>query len=233
MSLKYKISKTDFDGLDDSRKAFYKASGDGYELSIDGLPQPEDTSGLKQKVEDLLGESKAAKQKAREADERAQNEATQRAKEGNDFKSLDESSDGEREKSRQELDSLRKTIASEKTDNAAMKISGELAEGINAELLAEFVKRRIRYEDGRVQVLDTNGNPTVSTVDDLKKEFASSGRYDSLLKGNKSGGGGAAPNTGGGAVTKKFNELTGAELKEIKAKDPDLYKKLADDFHNR
>ncbi len=233
MSLKFKISKTDFEALDESLQGFYKSSGDGYSLAVEGLPQQEDTSGLKAKVEELLNESKTAKQKAREAEDRAKQEAEQRAKEGNDFKSLYESSESEREKARKELEDLRKNIAYEKTDNAAMKIAGELAEGTNAELLAEFVKRRIRYDDGKVQVLDANGNPTVSTVDDLKKEFAGSGRYDSLLRGNKSGGGGAASKAGGGAVTKKFDEYSGAELKAIKDADPEAYAKLRDDFQNR
>lgn len=233
MSLKFKISKTDFEALDESLQGFYKSSGDGYSLTVEGLPQQEDTSGLKAKVEELLNESKTAKQKAREAEDRAKQEAEQRAKEGNDFKSLYESSESEREKARKELEDLRKNIAYEKTDNAAMKIAGELAEGTNAELLAEFVKRRIRYDDGKVQVLDANGNPTVSTVDDLKKEFAGSGRYDSLLRGNKSGGGGAASKAGGGAVTKKFDEYSGAELKAIKDADPEAYAKLRDDFQNR
>lgn len=233
MSLKYKISKEEFEALEEGLQALYQPSGEGYQAKVEGIPEPEDTSGLKQKVEELLNESKTAKQKAREIEERARQEAEQRAKEENDFKSLYESSEGERSKALDELKKLRQTIAQEKTDSAAMKLAAELADGTNAELLSTFIKGRIRFEDGKVQVLDANGNPTVSTVEDLKKEFQTSGRYDALLRGNKSGGGGAAPSNGGGAATKKFNEMTGAELKALKESDPDAYKQLRDEYHNR
>ena len=52
----------------------------------------ESNSGLKSKVDELLGEKKSASQKAREAEERLAREAEQRAKEQNDYKSLFESS---------------------------------------------------------------------------------------------------------------------------------------------
>lgn len=225
MSLKFKISKDDYEALEDGQKALYKESGSGYQLAVDGIPEPEDTSGLKQKVEELLNESKSAKQKAREAEERAKREAEQRAKEENDFKSLYESSEGEREKIRRELEEVRNGIAREKTDNAAMKLAAELADGTNAELLSVFIKSRIRYEDGKVQVLDSDGNPTVSTVDDLKKEFQTSGRYDSLLRGSKAGGGGAAPSNGGGAAT-KLSEMSEKERVTLFREDPDKFRQL-------
>lgn len=225
MSLKYSISKEDHEALDETQQALYEAKGDGYQLKVEGIPEPEDTSGLKQKVEELLNESKSAKQKAREAEQRAKQEAEQRAKEENDYKSLYESSESARSSALQELEEVRKSIAQEKTDSAAMKLAAELADGTNAELLSEFIKGRIRYDDGKVQVLDAAGNPTVSTVEDLKKEFQASGRYDALLRGSKAGGGGAAPSNGGGAA-KKLSEMTDGERITLYREDPDKFRQL-------
>ena len=225
MSLQYAISETDYNELDASIQGMYKQTGDGYTLNISGLPEQEDTSGLKQKVEELLNESKSAKQKAREAEQRAKAEAEKRAKEENDFKSLYESSEAERSKALKELEEVRLGIAREKTESAAMKLAAELADGINAELLSEFIKGRIRYDGGELQVLDMVGNPTVSTIEDLKKEFQTSGRYDSLLRGNKAGGGGATPSQGGGAA-KKLSEMTEPERLALHRDDPDKFKQL-------
>ena len=228
MSLKYKVSKDEYEALEEGQQALYESAGSGYQLKIDGLPEQEDTSGLKQKVDELLAESKSAKQKAREIEERARQEAEQRAKEENDYRSLYESSEAERSKALKELDEVRSNIAREKTDTAAMKLAAELADGHNAELLSTFIKGRIRFDDGKIQVLDATGNPTVSTVEDLKKEFQTSGRYDSLLRGNKAGGGGAAPSNGGGAA-KKLSEMTEAERTSLYREDPDKFRQLKKD----
>lgn len=158
----------------------------------------ESNSGLKSKVDELLGEKKSASQKAREAEERLAREAEQRAKEQNDYKSLFESSKQKTEEFEQKYTELKNGILQEKVNTAAMSISAELADGNNAKILSEFVKRRITYNDGQMIVLDEAGNPTVSTISDLKKEFTASGMFDSLLRQSKANGGSAStPNTRG------------------------------------
>ncbi|OJT01227.1 hypothetical protein [Marinobacter nauticus] len=46
-------------------------------------------------------------------------------------------------------------------------------------------------------------------------------------------GGGAPGNRGGKAVTKKFNEMNGAELKQLRQENPAEYERLRDEYHNR
>jgi len=158
----------------------------------------EQTGGLKKKVDELLGEKKSASQKAREAEERLAQEAEQRAKEQNDYKSLFESSQNKAKEFEQKYQELNNNILAEKVNATAMNISAELADGNNAKILSEFVKKRITYKDGQTLVLNESGEPTVSTVDDLKKEFIASGIFDSLLRQSKANGGSAAkPNAGG------------------------------------
>lgn len=159
----------------------------------------EQTSGLKNKVDELLGEKKSASQKAKDAEERAQREAEERAKQQNDFKSLYESSEKTRLDYEQKYQELHNNILREKIESESMKIASDLADGNNAVLLSDFIKRRVTFSDDGVIVLDEKGQPTVSTVEDLKKDFQKSGLYDALLRQSKANGGGATGANRGGA----------------------------------
>ncbi len=164
------------------------------------------TTGLKAKVDELLGEKKKVTQASKDLEEKNRIAEEQRAKEQNDYKSLFESSQTKAQEYESKYADLNKSILSEKTNNEAIKIAGELADGPNASLLSEFIKRRIGYIDGKIVVNDAVGNPTVSTVDDLKKEFVKSGMYDSLLRQSKATGGGASG--GGGDRVTTTGELS-------------------------
>ena len=173
-----------------------------------------ETAGLKSKVDELLGEKKSVSQKAREIEERAEQDRLKRAKEAEDYKSLFESSESKRSEIEQRYQELNSSIRNEKRSSEAFKIANELATGANAELLSEFISRRLDVgEDGQLVVTDANGNPTVSTLADLKKEFVSSGKYDALLNGTGATGGGATNSRTGGASLsgKKLSEMTRAE----------------------
>ena len=101
MAIEYTLDKDAFTSLDESVQGLYKQDGDNFVLSVSGMPEQEDTSGLKRKVEELLGEKKTAQQKAKEAEEAAVAAAIEKAKSEQDYKSLYESSEAERKKSEQ------------------------------------------------------------------------------------------------------------------------------------
>ena len=66
--LQYKVEN--IDDLDESHRGLYEQSDDGYVLKVAGIPQAsEDLSGLKNKVQQLMDEAKAAKAKAREIEQ--------------------------------------------------------------------------------------------------------------------------------------------------------------------
>jgi hypothetical protein len=184
---------------------------------------------LRRKNHELLDEAKRAKSARREAEERAEREAQEKARKDGDFEQLLKSSEGEREKLHRELETLRGSIAKEKVGNTALALAGEIADGVNAELLSEFISRRLKYTDQGVKVLDENGELTISSIAELKLEFEQSERYKALLRGSKSNGGGATGSRGSAVVTKKFNEHTSAELVEIKRNDPQLYERLREE----
>jgi seryl-tRNA synthetase len=171
---------------------------------------------LKAHSDKLLTETKQAKEAREKARLEAEQAAREKAEKAKDFESLFKSSESEREKTKTELEALKSSIGKEKVGNAALKIATELAEGSNAELLSAFVERRLKYTDEGVKVTSENGDLTISTLEDLKKEFANDTRYASLLAGSKASGGGApGANNGGGAA----KEISRADFDAMSQKE--------------
>mgnify|MGYP001092409499 CR=1 FL=1 len=76
--LKFQLDS--LDGVDEAVRALYTEKDGKFVLGIEGLPQQEDVSGLKAKVDELLGEKKLAEKKAREAEEAARLEREEAAR---------------------------------------------------------------------------------------------------------------------------------------------------------
>ena len=167
--------------------------------SIDLSQLMAENNAMKSKMEELLTEAKRAKQAKREIEAETQAERERIAREKGDYEQLHKSAQEKYETTLGELDNLRQGIANEKRNNTAMKLAADLADGANAELLSEFIGRRLKFHEDGVKVTDVNGNLTVSSFDDLKSEFKNDARYSALLKGNQSSGGGASggSNSGG------------------------------------
>ena len=175
-----------------------------------------ETTSIKAKMDELLGETKAAKEAKRKAEAEAIEEAARIAKEKGDFEQLHKSAEQRYQDSQKELSGLRQGIADEKRSNTAMRLATELADGPNAELLSTFIVNRLAFADDSVKVTDSNGQLTVSTLDDLASEFKNDTKFASLLKGNQSSGGGAnGGNSSGGAATIK----TRAEFEALNPTD--------------
>lgn len=199
----------------------YQQSGDGYQLIIEGLPQGEDVTGLKTQLDTLLAEKKAEQAKRRQAEEEARQRAEEKAKAEGDYKQLFESSQATTAEWQQKYQSLQQQIEQGNIAQAATKIAGSIADGENAELLSEFVSRRLKVVDGKVRVTDAAGNLTVSTLEQLAEEFNSTPRYASLVRGSGASGGGAA-NPGGGAI-KEPKDMNQQEREAFQKRDPQGY----------
>ena len=162
-------------------------------------------TAMQNKLDELLTETKKAKQLRREAEEQARLAAEAKAQKEGDFEQLFKSRTEEAESYKTQLQQLQEGIATEKRDTAAMKLAAQMAEGADVENLAHFIKPRLKYTDEGVKVLDDKGQLTVSTLEQLKQEFESSGRYDSMIKGSKSTGGGAPGGKRSGATNKSLS----------------------------
>lgn len=225
MPLKYQLTAEEYAQLDEAKKALYAQQGDVYICQIEGLPQPEDVSGLKRKNEELLAEKRASDERRRAAEEEARRKEEERlAAEGN-FKQLYESSQTKTAEWEQRYSQLEQSIHQRDISLAATRIATAIADGDNADILKDFISRRLKVAEGQVRVTDESGNLTVSSLADLQREFETAPRYASLVRGSQAGGGGAAPKSGD-RVTKSFGELRGMERVQLRKDNPAEYERL-------
>ena len=225
MTLKYQLTAEEFAQLDEAKQALYVQQGEVYICQIEGLPQPEDVTGLKRKNEELLAEKRASDERRRAAEEEARRKEEERlAAEGN-FKQLYESSQTKSAEWEQRYSQLEQSIHQRDISLAATRVATAIADGDNADILKEFIARRLKVAEGQVRITDESGNLTVSTLADLQKEFETSPRYASLVRGSQAGGGGAAPKSGD-RVAKKWEELRGMERVELRKNNPAEYERL-------
>ncbi len=201
--LKYQIDASEAQGLDEVTQSLYEQQGDNYVLRVDGLPKPqaEDVTGLKRKVDELLTEKKAAQQKALEAQEEAKREAEEKLKKANDYEQLYTSSEAEREKAAKELADLQATILRQNVISKASEVASDLTKDTaRAKLLSEQISSRLSLVDGEMRVLDSSGNLTVSTIEELTASIKT--EYPFLVDGSQAAGGGAIGSTSGAGSSK-------------------------------
>lgn len=170
-----------------------------------------ETSGLKSKVSELLGETKAEREK-RVALEQAQQEAEEeRQKEKGEFKSLYEKTQADLEAERENARKFRQTIQQKELESAAGQIAGQLSrDAKRAELLkkeamqfAVYTDEGVKFEVGGVEM------PAEKLIEKMSED------YDFLVDGSQASGGGApGSRNGSGAAPKGKPDGTKAERAE-------------------
>ncbi|WP_460156282.1 hypothetical protein [Pseudomonas sp. S2_H10] len=233
MGLKYQLDT--LDGLDDSVKSLYTEKDGKYVLGIEGLPQPEDVSGLKSKVEELLGEKKAAEKARKDAEDQARLEREEAARKSGNVEELEKSWSEKYNRREAELNGTleqeRATLGGQIRDltvgRTATDIASALAIPGSAKALLPHIERRLSVEqrDGKpvVVVLDQQGKLSAATLDELKAEFANDSAFAPLIAGSKASGGGAAgAGNGGGAAKGKIGGTKEERQAAIASRFPDL-----------
>ncbi|WP_040263682.1 hypothetical protein [Pseudomonas massiliensis] len=231
--MKYLIDKAAYDALEPSLQAFYKAQGENYVLAVEGLPEPEDTSGLKAKVDQLLAEKKAEAEKRKQAEDAARLAAEEAARKNGDTEALDRSWNEKHTKAltekEQALGALQAQVHALTVGATAARLAGELAVQGSALVLQQLIEPRLSMEirDGKpvVVVLDAERRPSALTVDEFKQQLFNDASLAPLIAASKATGGGASGGKGGGAA-KKFSEMTGMERVELRRNNPAEYERL-------
>lgn len=172
---------------------------------LDAIKRERDA--LKAKNLELLDETKNAKKKAAEEARRHEEAKQEKLKKDGDYEQLFKSAEQKTRELEEQIRIRDERAANEIARNEAMKLATQLADGHNAELLQEFIVRRIKYTEDGIRVLDSNGGLTVSSLADLKREFETSDKFKSLIRGSKATGGGAS-GTSGGASSASVNRKT-------------------------
>ena len=223
------------EGVDEAVRALYTEKDGKFVLGIEGLPQQEDVSGLKAKVDELLGEKKAAEKKAREAEEAARLEREELARKSGNVEELERSWTEKFTRREAELtgtlEQERATLSGQIRDltvgRTATDIASALAVQGSAKALLPHIERRLSVEqrDGKpvVVVLDAQGKLSAATLDELKAEIANDAAFAPLIAGSKASGGGAGGAGGGGGAAKgKIGGTKEERTAAIASRFPDL-----------
>lgn len=227
--LKFKLTKEEFDALNDAQKAMYAGAGEeGYQLAIEGVP---DVSGLERKVNELLGEKKTEQEKRRVAEEEARKAAEEQARKKGDLETLEKSwaekmSTREKELLAQ-LDERDTRLHTLLVDNVAQTLATKLA-GDSAAVITPHIKSRLIVEDGKTRIVDAEGKPSAATIEDLEKEFRNNKLFAPVVIGSKaSGTGGNGSPTFASGGGKKWSDFTEAERLKLFQEDRETFNRLA------
>ncbi|SIR84124.1 hypothetical protein SAMN05216509_5338 [Pseudomonas sp. B10] len=223
------------EGVDEAVRALYTEKDGKFVLGIEGLPQQEDVSGLKAKVDELLGEKKAAEKKAREAEEAARLEREELARKSGNVEELERSWTEKFTRREAELtgtlEQERATLSGQIRDltvgRTATDIASALAVQGSAKALLPHIERRLSVEQREgmpvVVVLDAQGKLSAATLDELKAEIANDAAFAPLIAGSKASGGGAGGAGGGGGAPKgKIGGTKEERTAAIASRFPDL-----------
>jgi hypothetical protein len=233
MTLKFQLDS--LEGLDESIQAMYAEKDGKFVLSIEGLPQQEDVSGLKAKVQELLDEKKAEADKRKAAEEQARLEREEALRKSGNVEELEKSWSEKYSRREAELTSAleteRATLQGQIRDltvgRTATEIATTLAVPGSAKALLPHIERRLSVEqrDGKpaVVVLDAAGKLSAATLDELKAEFTNDPAFAPLIAGSKASGGGAGgAGKGGGAAKGNIGGTKEERLAAISSRFPDL-----------
>lgn len=222
--MKYKINAEEFAALSEELKKLYEQSGEEYVLKVDGLPQQEDVAELKASHQKLLDEKKAEAEKRRLAEEQARKEAEERAKKQGDFEQLSKSYEQKLQEQESKYQALIQKNEQREIQATANRIAGKIADGPNAEIISEFISKRLKVSEGVVRVTDDAGTLTISSEDQLADEFKSNPRYASLVRGSLATGGGATGSNG--TTNKPFKEMNDEERLQLYKQNPEKFNQL-------
>jgi len=181
-----------------------------------------ETDGLKKKNEELLTEKKQVTQKLTDFEIANKQSEEEGLKQREEFKELYERSEAANKELRETIIAKDEKERKDALTLATVELSGSLTrDTTKAGLLAEQAAKHASYVDGKV-VYEIGGIEV--DVEKVKEHLTSS--FGFLVDGSGNTGSGASGNQGGGAVTKKFNDYSTAELKSIKDSDPAQYEAL-------
>lgn len=181
-------------------------AAEGGQDGVDVAALQAELAALKSHHEKLLGETKAAKAKAKEEAEAARVAAEEAARKSGDVSALDKSWQEKYAKAEAEygakLTAAQQQLRAVLVDNVAQKAAMDIAVDAEcAELLADKLRGSLGLAevDGKMQtvVFDADGKRSALTVDELKKQLVA--KYPRLVKGNPAGGAGGLPQPAGGA----------------------------------
>lgn len=187
----------------------------------------DEVAGLKVTNQQLKDEKKDLSDKLKSVDEEKRQAEEDKAKRDGDYQKLEELMNSRLEEERRERERMLGSIKQEKVENAISDMVHRLgAGGTKNEDLRDLIKTRfdLDYDSETGQVTVTGDG--VTSLQELEKQVSESGRYDAYLAGSKASGGDAPGSQGGGAASKKPEEMTEQERVELYNADRAKFQEL-------
>jgi hypothetical protein len=187
----------------------------------------EATTGLKKKNDELLGEKKAAKDNAAEAETERQRISDEASKKSGDVEALEASwankvkvlETSHSDKIAPLLSTIEKLTVGAAASDIAARIAIDPDASVN---ISDYLRSRLRLDmaDGKtsIQVLDGEGKASATTLKELEAQVAELPRFKHVIKGNQASGGGAANASGGAVNSKKRSEMSAVEKRQYQEK---------------
>jgi len=207
-----------FEGVDlaDDVKAALSAK-----LNEAFIPKTE-FEAVKKKTDELLSETKAAKEKARQAEAERQEALRVKAEKDGDIETL-KKVDAERIALLEgELNSIKKQNKKQKINGIAKEFVSQkfVEDDVVREAITEKFANRLDVRDERLIVLDIEGNPTGLDLKDLQNEFLNTDAHKRHLIATRATGGGANGGRSSGGAAKvisrtSFDSLGAVEKMEF------------------
>ncbi|HIK79710.1 MAG TPA: hypothetical protein EYF94_02090, partial [Porticoccaceae bacterium] len=101
----------------------------------------------------LSAKISAANKHTKVAERKAAAEEKATAEAAGNYEQLFKSSETERNTLSNQLAELRQTVSNKEVSNSAMKLATSIADGDNADILGDYIARRLKFVDGNVKVL--------------------------------------------------------------------------------
>ena len=224
--LKRKVSKSDFDSFDDGLKSFYLESDDGYSLDA----EDRDDGPLKRAKDRESQEKKDAQAKVKELQAKIDGIGTEDARKNGDidtlYKSFESRTDALKSEFAEKSSKKDNIIKELLVDSVAEKLAYELSPKSGHFLVPQIIDRLHADMDAdkpTTRVLDKDGNPSLQTLAELKKELIADERNSAIIEGSKASGSGATGSKGSNGSAKSLKDMTAAEEIAYSKEDPQRY----------
>lgn len=221
MALKRKITKAEFDALNDTLKAEYKASGDSYVLDTD------DATDLIAARDREKEERRKAEKAAKDAQDALDALKDKQSRDSGDVTALEASWQKKFDAEKKRADDASAALDNERKDRYVTEQADKIAQRFTVpSLMRDRIASRLAVEihDGKplVRVLDKEGKPSASSVADLEKELVDNPEFKSIVVASKASGSAddKAKRPGGSAPTFQNNSNNrDGDLSKLPAKD--------------
>ena len=182
---------------------------------------------LRKHSETLLAEKKAESEqrKAEQAEKDRLAEEVEReiARKKGDFETLEKQYQAKIQDLQNQIAERDAQRDNDLVKSQAQKLASSLSDNpANQEILQMILEKRLSAKNGQISVLDYGGAVSIASIDDLKREIETCGKYDSLVVGTRTSGTGS----NGKPATKQVSQYSEQERIELATTNPTLFNQL-------